>query len=128
MSKGIYLLLFLLVSVTSCNLLDEEKPENLIPEKKYVPLLVELQLLKSYSENSKADTTTIDSLTSEVYKKYAVTKNQFHLSHTYYQQSPKEQKDRVEQAIEELKMELVSEQQDTTSTPHPEKQPTEIEK
>ncbi|NGP88190.1 DUF4296 domain-containing protein [Fodinibius halophilus] len=119
MFKNIFLLL-LLLSFVGCN--DEEKPENLIPEEKYTPMLVEMQLLKSYSENSKVDTTTVDSLTSEVFKKYEVTQNQFHKSHTYYQQFPAEQKKRVEQAIEKLKMELVT-KNDSTSTPSPDEKP-----
>jgi len=92
-----------------------EKPEGLIPEKKYTTLLVELQLVRSYGENTQVDSTIIDSLTAEVYNKYEVSAQQFKQSHTYYQHFPKKQKARVEKAIEKLKMELVT-RSDTTDT------------
>ncbi len=78
-------------------------------------MLVELQLVRSYGENTQVDTTIIDSLTTEVYNKYDVSAQQFQQSHTYYQHFPKEQKARVEKAIEQLKMELVT-RSDTTDT------------
>lgn len=92
-----------------------EKPKNIVPESKYVKLLVELQLIRSYSKNADTDSTTVDSLTSEVYEKYGVSREQFHKSHTYYQHFPQKQKNRIEQAIEKLKMELVTKQDSTKS-------------
>lgn len=84
-----------------------EKPDHLIPQKKYVDMLVELQLVRSYADNAETDSATVDSLTQEVYKRYNVTAQQFKETHQYYQQFPQEQKERVEKAIEELKMDQV---------------------
>jgi len=105
----ITLLLFLLIGCMG----NPQKPDHLIPEKKYIDLLVELQLVRSFADNATTDSTTVDSLTKAVYKKYGVTAQQFHNSHEYYQQFPEKQKERVDKAIEELKMDQV---EDTTQT------------
>jgi hypothetical protein len=91
-----------------------EKPEEIIPENDYVDLIVEMQLIRSYAENADTDSTTVDSLISEIYNKYGITGQQFQQNHHYYQQFPGDQKKRVERAIEKLKMELITEG-DTTS-------------
>jgi len=85
-----------------------EKPKNLIPEDKYVSLLVELQLIRSYQQNAPVDSLTIDSLTTAAYQKYDVNKALFQKSHQYYQQFPKEQKERIQQAIEQIQMDQVA--------------------
>lgn len=108
------MLCIFLGGIIGCSTAPEE-PDNLIPEKKYVNLLVELQLVRSYGENTRVDSTTIDSLTSEVYEKYEISSEQFRKSHQFYQHFPKKQKNRVDRAIEKLKMELVTEPADTTS-------------
>lgn len=112
MIKRICLLAIFIGGIWGCSE-EPEKPEDLISEGKYVSLLVEMQLVRSYGENAKTDSTTIDSLTSEVYTKYAVTEEQFDKTHNYYQHYPKEQKKRVDRAIEQLKQELVT-KEDTT--------------
>lgn len=103
-----YFLVFLFISLTACSG-DSQKPANLIDEEKYTDLLVELQLIRSYSENADTDSTTIDSLTSLVFRKYEVTSESFRESHQYYQQFPEEQKIRTDKAIERLKMDNVEE-------------------
>lgn len=105
---GIIALLLLVLAGCSDN---PEKPANLIPEKKYVDLMVELQLVRSFANNVETDSATVDSLTRAIYKRYDVTAQQFRKSHNYYQQFPGKQKERVEKAIEELKMDQVK---DTT--------------
>jgi len=105
---GIIALLLIILGGCSDN---PEKPANLIPENKYIDLLVELQLVRSFADNAQTDSVTVDSLTQAVYKRYNVTAQQFQKSHNYYQQFPKKQKQRVEKAIEELKMDQV---EDTT--------------
>lgn len=107
-----YFLILLLLASVSCSE-QSHKPEQLISENQYISLLVELQLIRSYAENSQTDSTTVDSLTSEVFKRYNVSPEQFQTSHTYYQQFPKEQKRRIEKAIERLKIDQVV---DTTQT------------
>lgn len=86
-----------------------QKPNNLIDEDTYTDLLIELQLIRSYGEHADTDSTTIDSLTTEVFQKYEVTRELFRESHQYYQQFPAEQKMRTEKAIEQLKMDNVEE-------------------
>lgn len=115
MIKRIGLLMIFAIGFWGCDS-GPKKPKNIVPENKYVQLLVELQLIRSYSENAETDSATVDSLTSEVYEKYGVSREQFHKSHNYYQHFPKKQKVRIEQAIEKLKMELVT-KQDSTQRP-----------
>lgn len=86
---------------------NQGKPEHLIPEKEYIDLLVEFQLIRSYRENAVTDSADVDSLIQAVCKRYSITIEQFRESHKYYQQFPQKQKERVEKAIEELKMDQV---------------------
>lgn len=104
---GVLLGLLLLVGCMGND--SPEKPKNLIPEDKYVSLLVELQLIRSYQQNAPVDSLTIDSLTTAAYQKYEVSKDLFRESHKYYQQFPKEQKERIQQAIEQIQMDQVAE-------------------
>ena len=108
MAKRIGALILLVAGMWGCST-GPEKPDNLIPEKKYISLLVELQLVRSFAENAQTEIATVDSLSSEVYDRYSVTSEQFIASHNYYQKFPEEQKERVERAIEQLKMDLVTE-------------------
>lgn len=96
---------------------EPQRPDNLIAEDTYIDLLVELQLLRSYAESKQTDSLTIDSLTSEVFDRYEVSDEVFRSSHNYYQQFPKQQIDRIEKAIERLKMDQVSDTSDTTQKP-----------
>lgn len=105
--------LALLFALAACSE-NPQKPSELIPESKYVELLVELQLVRSYGENADVDSVTVDSLAAEVYKRYGITGEQFRESHRYYEQFPQHQKERIEKAIEQLKMDQV-EPKDTTS-------------
>lgn len=112
--SSLIFLLFLLVSGCSD---DPSKPDQLIKEDKYIDLMVELQLVRSYGESNALDSLIVDSLTNEVFQKYEITDSVFVQSHNYYQQFPKKQKNRIEKAIERLKMDQVSDttKQDTTS-------------
>lgn len=116
MIKQICLLATIAIGYYGCSS-TPEKPDNHIPESKYVDLIVELQLVRTYAENADTDSTTVDSLISEVYDKYDITEKQFQQNHQYYQQFPKKQKERVENAIEQLKMELVTERDTASTTP-----------
>lgn len=91
--------------LTGCE--ENPRPPNLIEEDTYIDLLVELQLVKSYRESVPADSGVVDSLLKEVYKKYGISGEQFRISHIYYQEQYAEQKERVEQAIERLRMDKV---------------------
>ena len=101
----------LLLSLLSCSE-NSSKPDKLIEEDKYIDLMVELQLVRSYGENNSLDSLIVDSLTDEVFQKYEITDSVFVQSHNYYQQFPKKQQKRIEKAIERLKMDQVT---DTTS-------------
>jgi hypothetical protein len=110
------LIFLLMLSVWGCS--DKPpKPDPLIEEDKYINLMVELQLVRSYGENNSLDTLTVDSLTDEVFEKYQTTDSVFAQSHNYYQRFPEEQQIRIEKAIERLKMDQVSDttSQDTTT-------------
>jgi hypothetical protein len=106
---GRNLLIFLIaISLGGCMEDSPPKPKNLIQEDTYIDLLVELQLLRSYGDITNADSLTVDSLTSEVFKRYKISDKVFRTSHNYYQQFPKQQQNRIEEAIERLKMDQIS--------------------
>lgn len=114
MRKTFLLILLPLFVVWGCS--DEPpKPDNLINEKKYIDLMVELQLVRSFGETTQADSATVDSLTAEVFKKYNTTESAFQQSHNYYQHFPKQQLHRIEKAIEQLKMDQVVKTQEQGS-------------
>lgn len=85
-----------------------EQPEKLIPEDQYISLLVELQLVRTYEETGQIDSVTTDSLRDVIFDKYNVTATLFQSSHAYYQQFPRDQKKRIDKAIEELRMDRVA--------------------
>lgn len=91
--------------IWGCN--QNEPPSNLIEEDTYVDLLVELQLVKSFRESMAEDSGAVDSLQKRIYEKYNITEEQFRLSHNFYQEQYKEQKKRVDEAIERLRMDQV---------------------
>lgn len=88
-----------------------EEPDELINENTYVNMLVELQLLRTYAEAVQLDSSATDSLAQEVYNKFGTSDEQFRESHHYYQQFPQAQKERIDRAIELLRMDQVK---DTT--------------
>lgn len=110
------LILLLFLSALGCSE-DPSKPDQLIKEDKYIDLMVELQLVRSYGETNSLDSLTVDSLTDEVFQKYKTTDSAFVQSHNYYQQFPEKHQIRIEKAIERLKMDQVSDttEQDTTT-------------
>lgn len=86
-----------------------EKPETLVDEETYISLLVELQLVRSYSETDQMDEAGADSLRNQIFEDYEVSDTAFWESHTYYQQFPKEQKKRIDEAIEQLRIDRTGE-------------------
>ena len=88
-----------------------QKPQPLVGEETYTTLLVELQLVRSYEETGQIDSLGSDSLRQQIFDKYKISATSFWNSHDYYQRFPKEQKKRIEKAIEELRMDRVA---DTT--------------
>jgi len=95
--------LALLVFYTAgCN--QNSSPSAVIGEDKYIDLMVELQLFRAYIRTVPADSSTIDSLQAEIYNKYNVTQEEFRKSHEYYQEQYVEQKERIDKAIEQLRM------------------------
>lgn len=105
-----YFLFVILISAIaiSCNS-KPKPPENLIGEDTYIDLMIELQLLKVYQANSRADSTRIDSLLQAVFEKYDVTSKQFKSSHAYYQNQLKNQSERIDKAIERLRKDRIRE-------------------
>lgn len=89
-----------------------EPPPNVIEGETYIDMMVELQLLRSYIEMVPSDSTTIDSLQKEIYSKYNISNKQFKRSHEYYQDHHINQKERIDKAIERLRMDQV--ESDTT--------------
>lgn len=93
-----------------------EKPQPLVAEDTYTTLLVELQLVRSYAETGQIDSVGADSLRQQIFDKYEISPSSFWNSHDYYQHFPREQKKRIEKAIEKLRMDRVA---DTSHTEKP---------
>lgn len=96
--------------ITGCN--QNSSPSAVIGEEKYIDLMVELQLFRSYVRTVPSDSATIDSLQNEIFNKYNVTREEFRQSHQFYQQQYVRQKERIDKAIEQLRMDQV--QSDST--------------
>ncbi|SMO56610.1 DUF4296 domain-containing protein [Fodinibius sediminis] len=109
----ILLMLFLLGACEN----SPERPEALIEEETYISLLVELQLVRTYSEAGQLDKGAADSIRSRIFREYGVADSVFWQSHTYYQQFPGEQKKRVEKAIEQLRMDRMARPNSRSSQP-----------
>jgi hypothetical protein len=108
------LIILLIVPLLNCSN-NSLPPNDLIDEEQYINLMIELQLVRSFTENSRVDSLTADSLTKEVLLQYDVTADQFMRSHRYYEESPEQQKERVEKALDQLKMDRVEEATDTSA-------------
>lgn len=63
-------------------------PPNLIPTEKMIPIIVDLQILESHFQRTfnRPDLykASLDSSSSLIFEKYAVSKSQFDSSYTYY--------------------------------------------
>lgn len=88
--------------IAGCNY--NEPTTTVIGEEKYIDLMVELQLLRAYIRKAPVDSATVDSLRNEIYSKYNVSPRQFKESHEFYQKQYVEQKERIDKAIEQLRM------------------------
>lgn len=93
-----------------------QRPDQLVPEEKYISLLVEMQLVRSYEDTGHIDSLYADSLRDKVFEEYGVSSDAFWDSHLYYQKFPEEQKERIDEAIERLQMDQV---EDTAQTNRP---------
>lgn len=81
------------------------KPKNLIPEDKYIDLMVEIQHIITYRNANPDSSVDADSLKFVVYENYGVTDEQYAASHQYYQRHVDQQVKRVGEALERLKAE-----------------------
>lgn len=107
MKKLILSVFFLLIGSGFAGCDQNEPPPFVIEENTYIDLMVELQLLRSYIEIVPTESGTVDSLRKEIYNKYDITAEQFRVSHEYYQGQYTEQKGRIDEAIERLRMDQV---------------------
>lgn len=89
----------------------DQKPRNLVPEDTYVRLLAEMQLVQTYAKKQNLDSLGVDSMIRDVFAHYRLSREQFRQSHAYYREQPEAQKERIDKAIEQLRMDLV---RDTT--------------
>lgn len=112
------IIIFLLFTVACEDSL--QRPEQLVPEDEYISLLVEMQLIRSYEDTGHIDSLYADSLRDKVFEEYGISADAFWDSHLYYQEFPKEQKERIDEAIERLQMDQVD---DTTRTNRPKRRP-----
>ena len=112
-SSFLFLLAVVLLYV-GCTDNESQPPENIIEEDRYIDLLAEFQMIRSYQETLPKDSVIVDSLTRVVYEKYDISRDQFIESHNYYRQNFEEQIERLDEAIERIRMDQI--QQDTTET------------
>ncbi|NGP77078.1 DUF4296 domain-containing protein [Balneolaceae bacterium YR4-1] len=112
MSRTILSVIFVFVVFWFAGCNQNSSPSAVIGEEKYIDLMVELQLFRSYIRTVPSDSATIDSLQTEIFNKYNVTREEFRKSHQYYQQQYVQQKERIDRAIEQLRMDQV--QSDST--------------
>ncbi len=92
------ILVFSLMSVSGCN--RDPKPDNLIPEKKYIHVTAEFELLKAYQSQYKDSSKTVQ-LKDTILKHYGVSFNQFMQSRNYYMKI-KKQHDLMKKALDAL--------------------------
>ncbi len=81
------------------------KPKNLIPEDKYIDLMVEIQHIITYRNANVDSSIDVDSLKLVVYENYDVTEEQYAASHQYYQRHVEQQVKRIGEALERLQAE-----------------------
>ncbi len=105
-----WFLALLVISLAAGSCTEENpRPENLVPEDKYINMLIELQLLEAYRSSFHPDSVNIDSLTTIVFEEYEVSRQQFASSHEYYHRQPSLQKKRISQAIDTLQQKMIEE-------------------
>lgn len=112
-----FLILLLAFTAVSCSK-QANPPSHLINEDTYIDLLIELHLLRNYQAHSTVDSSTVDSLMKQIFKKYGVTRQQFKKSHDYYQRQLEKQSNRINQAIDRLRKDHIQKgvATDTTTT------------
>lgn len=94
--------ILILAVISGCSgQLTPEKPDNLIPEDRYIDLLVEMQNIQSY-RNAEPDSVNADSLKMLVFKSYNVSDSQFLASHKYYQLQPDIHLAQIDSVLERL--------------------------
>lgn len=87
---------------------EEQPPQDLIDENIYIDLMAEMQMVKSLQETVAPDSNFTDSLVPRIMNKYNVTESQFKKSHVYYRNQTEQQEQRINEAIERLRMDRVS--------------------
>jgi len=90
----------LFISLAGCQ--KAEKPDDLIPESKYTDLLMEVYLTQHRIE-FKEQTEKSDSVMTDLFDRYGVTKEQFERSHNYYQIDANAQKKRIDKIRKKLR-------------------------
>ena len=87
-----------------------EKPDDVMDEELYGNVLIELTIINHMDESQLGERTP-EQLRDRVFEKYSVTREQFRISHEYYQLDMQKQMQRVEEYSERLRAERDSIQQ-----------------
>lgn len=97
---SVFTLFFLALTVfTACE--EEQKPENLLPERVFINLIAEVEVLETY-RNQAEDTVSVAILRDSVFTHYDATEQQFYRTEAYYQQRPEKYKALLDSALERL--------------------------
>ncbi len=110
--RFLFLCITLLI-VSSCE--KEVTPDYLIEEDVYIDLMIEFQIIKSYSYLD--NTIQVDSARLDILSGYGVSRDNFLKSHKYYQQDAEAQMERIDIALERIKTiedEFIRAEQDST--------------
>ena len=79
-----------------------DEPDQLLDEETYSNVLAELTIVNQIEETYLGDRTK-EQLRKEVFEKYQVTREQFRISHDYYQRDMESQIQRVEEIRQRLR-------------------------
>lgn len=98
MRSILFLLLFLVIGNGCKEELELPVPENLIDEKKYVDVYIDLHLFNAMVQA--VDTVmNEDSLRMALFSQYGINEEWFKSSHAYYQSQTQEQQTRLDTAV-----------------------------
>lgn len=96
-------LVFTALTLLSCSS-EPTAPEDLLEDERYISVFTELLVINQLDEEQ-LNGVSRDYLKEQVFEEYYITRKQFERTHSYYQQKPKQQIQRLEKIEESLTVE-----------------------
>lgn len=103
LTKLLFTALILFTALPGC----DDEPEDLLSEETYTHVFSELLILRQMNDRQ-LQSASRDSLELRIYDKYDISREQFEVSHHYYQKNPEEHFDRIERVREILEEEQIT--------------------